>query len=60
MTSRFTAVQYGGKSKSQIPNPKEISNINNQTGNSRAARFEIWSLEFPWDLELGLWDFPRA
>jgi hypothetical protein len=23
----------------------------------RAVLFELWSLMFPWDLDLGVWDF---
>ena len=50
-----------GSSKSQNPNPKQISTPRkSQTPKGSAVRilpFDYCDLEFPWDLELGVWDF---
>jgi hypothetical protein len=49
--------------KVQTPNPKEIpigKSKNPKETRRRFLFFPLWrfgSLDFPWDLELGIWDF---
>src|SRR5258708_7613798 len=42
--------------KFQIPKPKSQANTNDQRRNVQSEiSFRNWSLEFPWDFELGIW-----
>jgi hypothetical protein len=53
-------IRNRGNPKSQAPNPKEISISNDQRGRGIAGcflRFEVWFLEFVWELGFGTWDF---
>jgi hypothetical protein len=43
-----------GSTKSQAPSSKQISKL--QFPKHERAIFELWALEFPWDLEFGIWD----
>src|SRR5437870_2423407 len=47
--------------KLQAPSPKHQRSSKPQARKAAAAgSFEIWNLEFVWDLELGIWSFPGA
>jgi hypothetical protein len=46
-----------GNPKSQIPNPKQISNPKFQRSSAIAASIGVWNLEFVWDLGFGIWVF---
>jgi hypothetical protein len=54
-----TAERSRGNPKSQAPNPKEVSNSNNQRGArvQSVLGFVIWFLGFVGNLGLGSWDF---
>src|SRR5439155_16264448 len=60
---RFRVIRRAGtaiarSSKSQFPNPKQISTSKSQSNS--IARVLFWSLEFEICLELGIWDFTSA
>src|SRR5260370_1936825 len=40
--------------KHQIPSSKQISKL--QFPKHERPIFELWALEFPWDLEFAIWD----
>src|SRR5882672_6145820 len=44
--------------KHQTPNTREAPNSKHEI--ARGVRFEIWSLEFLWSLELGVWSFSSS
>jgi hypothetical protein len=50
------------KARFQIPNKSQATSSKLQGARSQmcAVKFEIWILEFPWNLESGAWNFHRA